>query len=135
MTSVSDDAGYIGVELFSAEMGAEQVVKPSDAYVDVGKHHVSRRDLVAQRMTMMGEAAVRVSGQIIGKTVAELVSHVVAEIDGDARKGGSASLEMSTIQLTFGVKIAAGAGKAIEAFVAANGEASVQVMATFTRSI
>jgi hypothetical protein len=135
MTSANVVAEHVGIELFHVDGAVDSVATPSEAYVDVGKHSAPRRDGMARRVTVMGEAAVRVSGQIIGKTVAELVSSVITEVDGRQQDGQPSTLEMSSLQLTFGVKIVAGAGNAIEAFVTANGETSVQVVATFTRPV
>ncbi|MGK8505829.1 hypothetical protein [Nocardia asiatica] len=128
MNSTVGSGSPIGIELFG---NSEEVVTPgkahSDGYTDVARHRVVRG------ATAVGEAAVRMSGQIIGKTVAELIDQVVAEVDTGRESRDADALRLSTLQLTFGVKITTGAGKAIEAFVTANGEASVQVVATFTR--
>ncbi|UGT68040.1 hypothetical protein LTT66_33580 [Nocardia gipuzkoensis] len=128
MSSTAGSDSQIGIELFGT---SEEVVAlsrtSSDGYSDVARHRVARG------ATVVGEAAVRMSGKIIGKTVAELIDQVVAEVDDGRDPGDADALRLSTLQLTFGVKITTGAGKAIEAFVTANGEASVQVVATFTR--
>ncbi|HEU0087632.1 MAG TPA: CU044_2847 family protein, partial [Pseudonocardiaceae bacterium] len=42
----------------------------------------------------------------------------------------AAGLRASSVELSFGVKLTVGAGKAIEAVVTAGGEASVQVVVT-----
>ncbi len=85
-------------------------------------------------MTQVGQDALNASARLVGRQVGVVVRETLAGMDrADLAEATTAGLRASSVQLSFGVKLTAGAGKVIEAVVTAGGEASVQVVVTLDR--
>jgi hypothetical protein len=85
-------------------------------------------------VTQIGQDALSSAARLVGQQVGAVVREALVGMEGEDLAGATAAgLQASSVQLTFGVKLTAGVGKAIEAIVTAGGEASVQVVVTLTR--
>jgi hypothetical protein len=95
--------------------------------------HVAARD---GRVALLGREVLRAAAEAVGREVAFVVSGVVAGIEHpDPLASGrsrvqTGSFAIDNLEMTFGVKATLGAGKAVEAFLTASGEATVQVKLT-----
>ncbi|MGH3903174.1 MAG: hypothetical protein ACRDTE_03120 [Pseudonocardiaceae bacterium] len=99
-----------------------------------GRHQAPRRGWGAVRVTQVGQDALNASARLVGRQVGVVVRETLAGMDrADLAEATTAGLRASSVQLSFGVKLTAGAGKVIEAVVTAGGEASVQVVVTLDR--
>jgi hypothetical protein len=81
------------------------------------------------RVVALGHQVLQATARAIGREVAFVVGGVVDEIDNSTAlaDGATGSYAIDTLEMTFGVKAALGAGKAIEAFLTASSEATVEV--------
>jgi len=73
----------------------------------------------------------RAAATAVGREVAAVLTGVATGIEERAGAAGAAiragSFEVGDVELKFGVKAVLGAGKAVEALLAASGEATVEV--------
>jgi hypothetical protein len=76
-------------------------------------------------VAVLGRDVLRAAAEAIGREVALVVGGVVAGIESPGLPAGS--FVVDNLELTFGVKATLGAGKAIEAFLSASSEATVEV--------
>lgn len=127
-------ADRVGVELV-VDSGVGEDPDGDDDYAPAsGKDRSSWRRGRAARVTRVGQDALNSAARLVGQQVGTVVREALAGMDGaDLAEATAAGLQASSVQLTFGVKLTAGAGKAIEAIVTAGGEASVQVVVTLNR--
>jgi len=124
----------VGIELFVD--GAVEVEPAEDEeYAQAsGRHQAPRRGWRLARVTQIGQDALSASARLVGEQVGMVVRETLAGMDrAELAEATAAGLRTSSVQLSFGVKLTAGAGKAIEAVVTAGGEASVQVVVTLDR--
>ncbi len=120
-------ADRVGVELFMVT-GAEEEPAEDDEYIPArGADQTSGR--WRARVIRIGQDAVDSAARLVGQQVGAMVRETLAGMDqADLAGTTAAGLRASSVQLSFGVKLTAGAGKAIEAVMTAGGEASVQVV-------
>jgi outer membrane receptor protein involved in Fe transport len=76
-------------------------------------------------VAVVGRDVLRATAEAIGREVALVVGGVVAGIESPGLSAGSFLVD--GLELTFGVKATLGAGKAVEAFLSASTEATVEV--------
>ena len=129
----------VGVELFvSTALDAEPAEEPDEEYAPAsGRHRAPRQGWVwrVSRVTQLGQDALTASARLVGEQVGMMVRETLAGMERvELGHATAAGLRASSVELSFGVKLSAGAGKAIEAVVTAGGEASVQVVVTLDRS-
>lgn len=90
-----------------------------------GEHRVG----FGHRVAVLGDEVLRAAATAVGQEVATVLTGVVAGME--QRAGGSVvragSFDVGDVELKFGVKAVLGAGKAVEALLAASGEATVEV--------
>lgn len=87
-----------------------------------------------KRVAEMGHNVLHAAAEAIGREIGLVVGGVVAGIeqhDGKAVQAGSFGID--DVVLKFGIKATIGAGKAIEAFFTASGEATVEVSLTLRK--
>jgi len=125
---------HVGVELFADQAGE----KPDEGeeYAPAhGRHRASQQGGRLARVTEIGQDTLNASARLVGRQVGMVVRETLAGMDrAELAEATAAGLRASSVQLSFGVKLTGGAGKAIEAFVTAGGEASVQVVVTLDRT-
>ena len=128
-------ADCVGVELV-VDSGLGEEPDGDDDYAPAsGTDRSAWRRGRAVRVTWVGQDALNSAARLVGQQVGTVVREALAGMDGaDLAGARAAGLEASSVQLTFGVKLTAGVGKAIEAIVTAGGEASVQVVVTLDRA-
>lgn len=74
------------------------------------------------------------SARLVGEQVGLVVRETLTGMDrAELAAATAAGLRASSVELSFGVKLTAGAGQVIGAVVTAGGEASVQVVVTLDR--
>ncbi len=124
----------MGIELF-ADSAVDEEPDDYEEYAPAsGRHQAPRRGWGAVRVTQVGQDALNASARLVGRQVGVVVRETLAGMDrADLAEATTAGLRASSVQLSFGVKLTAGAGKVIEAVVTAGGEASVQVVVTLDR--
>lgn len=131
------DAGLAALALLGVELFTTDDEEPTDdeEYTPAsGRHRGPRRSWRAGRVTQLGQDALTASARLVGEQVGTVVRETLAGMDRAGLAATTAAgLRASSVQLSFGVKLTAGAGKAIEAIVTAGGEASVQVVVTLDR--
>ncbi|SDT45546.1 hypothetical protein [Actinoplanes derwentensis] len=92
-----------------------------------GRHTISTGRQVAQ----IGNDVLRAAAEAVGSEVALVVGGIVAGIESRVPAGAIGtdpqSYEIGDVELKFGVKATLGAGKAVQAFLTATGEATVEV--------
>lgn len=120
-------ADQVGVELFVVTGVDEEPVEDDEYTPARGTDRTPMR--WRARVVRVGQDAVDSAARLVGQQVGAMVRETLAGM-GQADLAGTtvAGLRASSVQLSFGVKLTAGAGKAIEAVVTAGGEASVQVV-------
>lgn len=127
-------AARVGVELVVDSDLGEGPDADDDYAPASGTDRSSWRRGRAARVTQVGQDALNAAARLVGQQVGTVVREALAGMDGaDLAQATAAGLQASSVQLTFGVKLTAGAGKVIEAIVTAGGEASVQVVVTLNR--
>ncbi|MDQ3151050.1 MAG: hypothetical protein M3R63_04770 [Actinomycetota bacterium] len=123
----------MGIELFVGGEVDEQSASEDEEYAPA--RGGPRRGWRAARVTQLGQDALTASARLVGEHVGAVVRETVAGMDrAELAEVTAAGLRPSSVQLSFGVKLSAGAGKVIEAVVTAGGEASVQVVVTLDRT-
>jgi hypothetical protein len=123
---------HLGVEFFVAVA----TDGPSDDEVDEEYAPASGRwrKWRGPRVTQIGQDALTASARLVGEQVGMVVRETLAGMErAELAQATAAGLRASSVELSFGVKLTVGAGKAIEAVVTAGGEASVQVVVTLDR--
>lgn len=126
-TLVPSQIGIELAELLATESGTDD----GHGYKDTAGRHRTAPQYRAY-LKRHGENAVREAGKLIGQISRELLSQTLSEIDGTLAGGNeNGNLTISTLDLSFSVKLSAGSGKAIEALIAADAESTVQVSVTF----
>lgn len=128
----------VAIELFIAnalnEGRAEEPAEDEEYAPASGRHRAVQRGWRAARVTEVGQDALNASAYLVGRQVGMVVRETLAGMDrAELAEATAAGLRTSSVQLSFGVKLTAGTGKAIEAVVTAGGEASVQVVVTLDR--
>jgi hypothetical protein len=93
------------------------------------------KDDEESRIAVLGHQVLQAAANAIGHEVAFVVNGVVEGIEKNAASanGQISSYAIDNLEMTFGVKATLGAGKAVEAFLTASGEATVQVKLTLKR--
>src|SRR5215475_10975272 len=96
-----------------------------------GRHVAAAGSRVAQ----LGQDVLRAAAEAVGREIALVVGGVISGIEqprDGASSGGvqTGSFAIDDVELKFGVKATLGAGKAVEAFFTASGEATVEVTLT-----
>lgn len=88
------------------------------------------------RVAILGNQILQEVASAIGQEVALVVSGVVEGIEKNpaVASGQISSYDIDNLEMTFGVKATIGAGKAVEAFLTASGEATVQVKLTLKKA-
>jgi hypothetical protein len=87
----------------------------------------------------LGQDVLQVAAQAVGQEIALVVGGVVSGIErqcpaGQAISARTGSFNIDEVELVFGVKAVLGAGKAVEAFFTASGEATVAVKLVLRQS-
>lgn len=127
--------GRVGIELF---VGGDVVEEPAPEGPEEDYAPARGRpwrEWRAARVTQIGQDALNASARLVGQQVGAVVRETLAGMDRpELAEVTAAGLRPSSVQLSFGVKLTAGAGKAIEAVVTAGGEVSVQVVVTLDRT-
>lgn len=125
---------HVGIELFADGTGEVEPPEDEEYAPASGRHQAPRRGGRVARVTQLGQDALSASARLVGEQVGMVVRETLAGMDrAELAEARAAGLRASSVQLSFGVKLTAGTGKAIEAVVAAGGEASVQVVVTLDR--
>ncbi|GAA1499866.1 hypothetical protein GCM10009827_003930 [Dactylosporangium maewongense] len=97
----------------------------AEAWGTRGRHAAPRE----HRIAAIGQDILRAAAEAVGREVALVVGGVVTGLEQrDQLRTGS--FAVSDLQLKFGVKATLGAGKAVEAFLTASNEATVEVTLT-----
>jgi hypothetical protein len=124
---------HLGVELF-VDGAVDEEPDEEELALASGRDRVRWRGLRAPRVTQIGQDALTASARLVGEQVGMVVRETLAGMErAELAEATAAGLRTSSVQLSFGVKLTAGVGKAIEAIVTAGGEASVQVVVTLDR--
>ncbi len=77
---------------------------------------------------VLGHDVLRAAAEAVGEQVGLVAAGVVSKIEqADGEDSQGSRFEIGCVELTFGVTVTMGTGKAIEAFFSANGEATVEV--------
>ncbi len=127
-------ADRVGIELLVDSDAIEEPDGDEDYAPASGTDRSTWRRWRAARVTRVGQDTLNSAARLVGQQVGTVVREALAGMDGaDLAEATAAGLQASSVQLTFGVKLTAGVGKAIEAIVTAGGEASVQVVVTLNR--
>lgn len=125
---------HVGIELFIDSAVGEEPDEDEEYAPASGRHQARQRGWRAARVTQIGQDALTASARLVGQQVGTVVRETLAGMGrAELAEATAAGLRASSVQLSFGVKLTAGAGKAIEAVVTAGGEASVQVVVTLDR--
>ncbi|MGH3943307.1 MAG: hypothetical protein ACRDTG_32720 [Pseudonocardiaceae bacterium] len=125
-------AAVLGIELFAN--GREEPAEDEEYAPASGRHRAPRGGWGVARVTQLGQDALTASARLVGEQVGMVVRETLAGMErAELAQATAAGLRASSVQLSFGVKLTAGAGKVIEAVVTAGGEASVQVVVTLDR--
>lgn len=128
------DADHVGVELLVASEMSEELDGDDDYAPASGTDRNPWQPWRAARVTRVGQDALNSAARLVEQQVGTVVREALAGMDGADLAGSTAAgLQASSVQLTFGVKLTTGVGKAIEAIVTAGGDASVQVVVTLNR--
>ena len=118
------------------------LLPPSGSLSDDGPGHVDngyepalgsrKRDGEARenRVAQIGQNVLRAAAEAIGREIDLVVGGVISGIEQRADSAQSGSFAIDDVVLKFGIKATIGAGKAIEAFFTASGEATVEVSLT-----
>lgn len=121
----------VGIELFIGSAVDEEPDEDEEYAPASGRHRAPRQGWRAPRVTQIGQDALNASARLVGQQVGMVVRETLAGMDrAELAEATAAGLRASSVELSFGVKLTAGVGKAIEAVVTAGGEASVQVVVT-----
>jgi hypothetical protein len=124
----------VGVELFANGVPDGEPADDEEYAPASGRHRAPARGWRVARVTQLGQDALSASARLVGEQVGMVIRETLAGMDrADLTEAAAAGLRASSVQLSFGVKLTAGTGKAIEAVVTAGGEASVQVVVTLDR--
>ncbi len=97
-----------------------------------------RRVAGGERRAKLGQDILHAAACAVGREVAVVMAGVVAGIespssaDGENGVVGTGSFAIESLELTFCVKAALGTGPAVEAFLTASGEATVEVKLTLS---
>ncbi|MGH3915658.1 MAG: CU044_2847 family protein [Pseudonocardiaceae bacterium] len=119
----------LGIELFVGGEVVEEEYAPAN-----GRHRVPGRDRRVTRVTQFGQDMLTSSARLVGRQVGTVIRETLTGMDRAALgEATTAGLRVSSVELSFGVKLTGGAGKALEAVVTAGGEASIQVIVTLDR--
>jgi hypothetical protein len=104
-----------------------------EAFGRRGRHIDDRENRVAQ----LGRDVLTAAAEAVGRQVCVVVSGIVAGIDPvDGTPGlDVGTFQVDNLELTFGVKVALGAGNAVQAFFTASGEATVGVKLALRRPV
>jgi Trypsin-co-occurring domain 1 len=86
-----------------------------------------------QKVVAFGHDNTQTAGRVVGEQIATVLREALVGMDGAGLPTSGAGLVTSSVQVSFGLKLTEGVGKAIEAVMSAGGEASVQVTVTLTR--
>ncbi|MCK9877273.1 hypothetical protein MXD59_16075 [Frankia sp. Ag45/Mut15] len=134
-----DEAGELGG--WSSEVGVALVpaaavpvapgrpVPGGSPFEDASGSH-RRRGRVVQR----GEDAVRAAVTAVTAQISLVAAEVSRQLDGAGLvEPAPGQLGVETVEVTFGVTLTAGAGKAIEAVLSVEGEAAVEVTVSLAR--
>lgn len=98
----------------------------AQAWGERGRHVASDRS----RIAIIGEDVLRSAAEAIGHQVSAVVEGVVAGVFATGRSSSPttpSTVSIQELEIKFGVKAVVGAGKAIEAFLTASGESTVEV--------
>lgn len=136
------DGVRVGVELFASDALASPprsengyVVDDDDYAPASGRYRAPNRGW-RRTVTEFGQDAVEAAARAMGKQVGTVLKETLVGMDCVALPVTTCTgFVTSSVQLTFGVKLAIGAGKVVEAVLSADGEASVQIAVTLTRPV
>lgn len=120
----------LGIELF---VGGD-VAQDEEFASASRRYRVPGRDRQVTRVNQFGQDMLTSSARLVGRQVGTVIRETLTGMDRAALgEATAAGLRASSVELSFGVKLTGGAGKALEAIVTAGGEASVQVIVTLDR--
>jgi hypothetical protein len=137
-----EPADSAGVELFVLDDAAVSVPprSPGDGecaddpdYAPAEGRH--RGPGWGQKVVVFGRDSTQTAGRVVGEQIATVLQLALVGMDEAGLPTSGAGLVTSSVQVSFGLKLTAGAGKVIEAVMSAGGEVSVQVVVTLARPV
>ena len=85
-------------------------------------------DRVGERLALIGDAAVSAAIGGLSDAIARVAHGVIVKFDDAATDADTRpAAKLKSVELTFGVKLTAGAGKLVEALITAGTETTLQV--------
>ena len=124
----SDDF-HVAVEVVS-DQAADDAGRRGSGHADDYYDHTSGRHRRERVVLWRGEDSLNQASIALGRQIDVIASQVAAQLDGDGTSTGHA---VDSVELSFGVKIMADAGKVWGVFTV-SGERAVQVKVTLKRS-
>jgi hypothetical protein len=132
-------AEAVGVELFVLDDASVPPRSPDGEGADdpdyapaAGRH---RGPGWGQKVVAFGHDSTQTAGRVVGEQIATVLQQALVGMDEAGLPTSGAGFVTSSVQVSFGLKLTAGVGKAIEAVMSAGGEVSVQVVVTLARPV
>lgn len=92
--------------------------------------HIRGSSGVVDHVAVLGRDVLEAAARGVGEQISIVAENVLQQLsEGEGAKAGTYTADK--VDLTFGVKCVLGAGKAIEAFLSASSEATLQVTVSF----